>query len=289
MLPSFINDRLNSIAKSEGFTDYTIDTKAGSNHGDNFLGVMTAITLSGTKGLNGKSRKEELHLICKMPPANEIRNRNFKTDIVFERELYMYGTVLPAFVRFQRERGLAECDQFLSFPKAYVCERDSETGTYLLIMEDLRPRNFQMWPKENCVPLNHELLVMTELGKLHGLSFAMKDQRPHEFHTLKPTTDTLSQIILHGKMRTFMEKTIERAASVLKNPAHKKMMLDFEKTFVKTVDSFLVGAWAKEYGVINHGDCWNNNFLFEYADDNVSCCCFLFRNDNEYSKSLTHK
>lgn len=270
MLSEFVTDRLHKIAKSEGFTDYTIETAAGSKHGDNFLGVMAAVTLSGTKGLNGKSRNDELHLICKMPPANETRNRNFKTDIVFEREIYMYGTVLPAFMRFQRERGLPESDQFSSFPKVYACERNVENGTFLLIMEDLRPKNYQMWPKEKVVPLNHELLVMRELGKLHGLSFAMKDLSPHEFHTLKPQTDTLSEIILHGKMRTFIHKTIQRSANVLKNPAHRKLMLDFEKTFVKTIDSFLVGPWSKEFGVINHGDCWNNNFLYEYADENVS-------------------
>lgn len=292
MLPDFVNDRLHKIAKNEGFTDYKIDTKSGSNHGDNFLGVMTAVTVSGTKGLNGKSRNEELHLICKMPPANELRNKNFKTALVFDREIFMYSTVLPTFMRFQRECGLDESEQFSSFPKVYACEKDPENESFLLIMEDLRPKNYQMWPKEKVVPLNHELLVMQELGKLHGISFAMKDQRPHEFHTLKPTTDMLMEI-LNGKMSTFVHKTIQRAASVLRNPAHKKIMIDFEKTFLKEMHTFLVGPWSKEFGkllrgflylyiivsllifhfsssaVINHGDCWNNNFLFEYTNDNV--------------------
>lgn len=230
---------------------------------------MTAVTLSGTKGSNGKIRNDELHLICKMPPNNEIRNKNFKTDVVFSREIYMYSVVLPAFMRFQREKGLAVSDQFSAFPKTYVCENDAENGGFLLIMEDLRPQNYVMWPKEKVVPLDHEMLVLQEIGKFHALSFAMKDQRPHEFHALKPTTDTLSEIILHGKMRVFMEKTIQRAANVLINPAHKKLMLDFQKTFVKTIGSFLTGPWNKEFGCINHGDLWNNNILFQYADDNV--------------------
>lgn len=254
MLPNFITDRLHKIAKSEGLTDYTIETKAGSNHGDNFLGIMTAVTLVGTKGLNGHSRKSELHLICKMPPNNEMRNKNFKTEMVFDREIYMYSVVLPAFQRFQQEKGVNESDQFRSYPKTFVCEKDPETNRFLLIMEDLRPKNYQMWPKEKCVPLDHELLVMQEIGKFHGISFAMKDQQPHEFHALKPTTDTLTEIILRGKLRTFMERTLERATNVLKNPAHKKLMENFQKTFVKTTDGFLNGPWSKEFGCINHGD-----------------------------------
>lgn len=275
MLPEHITNRLHKIAKSEGFSDYKIETKAGSNHGDNFLGVMTSVTLTGTRGLNGKSRAEELHLIIKLPPSNETRQKNFKTDLVFDREVYMYSKVLPAFVRFQQEKGLSEADSFLSFPKVYSCEEDFENNTYILIMEDLRPKNYQMWPKEKTVPLNHELLVMKELGKLHGISFAMKDQRPNEFDEFKGIKDTLSELVLHGKMRSFMNKSIERAANVLKNPEHKKLMLNFRKTYVETIDDFLAGPLSKEYGVINHGDCWNNNFLYQYSDDNVSDINFL--------------
>lgn len=275
MLPEHITNRLHKIAKSEGFSDYKIETKAGSNHGDNFLGVMTSVTLTGTRGLNGKSRAEELHLIIKLPPSNETRQKNFKTDLVFDREVYMYSKVLPAFVRFQQEKGLSEADSFLSFPKVYSCEEDFENNTYILIMEDLRPKNYQMWPKEKTVPLNHELLVMKELGKLHGISFAMKDQRPNEFDEFKGMKDTFSELVLHGKMRSFMNKSIERAANVLKNPEHKKLMLNFRKTYVETIDDFLAGPLSKEYGVINHGDCWNNNFLYQYSDDNVSDINFL--------------
>lgn len=275
MLPEHITNRLHKIAKSEGFSDYKIETKAGSNHGDNFLGVMTSVTLTGTRGLNGKSRAEELHLIIKLPPSNETRQKNFKTDLVFDREVYMYSKVLPAFVRFQQEKGLSEAESFLSFPKVYTCEEDFENNTYILIMEDLRPKNYQMWPKEKTVPLNHELLVMKELGKLHGISFAMKDQRPNEFDEFKGIKDTLSELVLHGKMRSFMNKSIERAANVLKNPEHKKLMLNFRKTYVETIDDFLAGPLSKEFGVINHGDCWNNNFLYQYSDDNVSDINFL--------------
>lgn len=285
MLPEYITKRLDKIAEAERFTDYNYEMKAGSNHGDNFLGVMTAITLTGNKGENGKSYTDLLHLLCKAPPSNPARNENFKTDVVFKRELYMYSTVLPAFTRFQIEKNLSESERLTSFPRVFVCEECTENDTYILIMEDLRPKRYEMWPKELVVPLPNELLVMRELGKLHGISFAMKDQRPHEFDALKPNTDPLSQIILHGKLRIFIDKSIERAANALKNPAHKQLMLDFGKTYVETIDSFVIGPLSKEFAVINHGDCWNNNFLFQYSDAwcqcTVSCDCvsriYLFK------------
>lgn len=270
MLPEYISKLLHKIARTEGFTDYEFETKAGSNHGDNFLGVMISVTISGTKGQNGKSKTEKLHLICKVPPSNENRRKNFKTDLVFDREIFVYSKLLPTFVRFQQDKGLSESDSFVSFPKAYASEVNHESGTYTLIMEDLRPKNYEMWPREKVIPLDHELFVMRELAKFHAISFAMKDQRPDQFEEFKQMKDNFGELLFRGKLRSFMNRTVERAAEVLKNPDHKKYMENFRKTYVEIVDEYLTGASSKEFANIGHGDCWNNNFLFKHDDKDVS-------------------
>lgn len=43
-LPDYITKHVHKIAKSEGFTSYTIETEADSKHGDNLVAIMTAIT-----------------------------------------------------------------------------------------------------------------------------------------------------------------------------------------------------------------------------------------------------
>lgn len=97
----------------------------------------------------------------------------------------------------------------------------------------------------------------------------MKDQRPNEFDEFKKMQDTFSPLCIRGKLRSFMNKSVERAASVIKNPEHKKIMLNFRNTFADTIDDFLLGPSSKEFGIIGHGDCWNNNFLFQYRDNDV--------------------
>lgn len=212
MLPEYVSNCVHKVAKNEGFTDYKIETKAGSAHGDNFLGIMTAITLKGTRGKNGQSKSEELHLLCKAPPKNVIRQKNFSSSLVFSREIYIYSKLLPALVRFQQEKNLNAADSFLSFPKVYACEVDEKKQSYILIMEDLRPKNFEMWPKDQTIDVEHELIVMKELGKYHGVSFAMKDQRPHEFDQFKTLSDIFVNIFVKTAIKSFIKTLIDRNA-----------------------------------------------------------------------------
>lgn len=264
MLSEYITKLLHKIAKSENFLDYKIETKAGSNHGDNFLGVMIAVSISGIKNQNGKNVEDKLHLICKIPPSNEIRKRN--CSFGFGREVYVYSKILPAFIKFQQEKGLSDAESFQSFPKVYVSEFIEENSSYILIMEDLRPKRYVMWPKEELISLDHELLILQELGKFHAISFAMKDQKPKEFEEFTQLKDASVEIIFKGKLVVLITKAIERAINAVEKPEYKKLLGNFQKDFTDKLEYLLTGSPSKQFPVIGHGDCWINNFLFQYDD-----------------------
>lgn len=261
----FITTGVKKVAKNAGFIDFTIETTAGSQHGDNFLSVMTAITVSGMRMVDGTTRADKLYLICKAPPLSEIRKKNWKSKMVFDREIYIYTKLLPAFDRFQRERGLSEADSFLAYPKVYACEMNEINDMYILIMEDLTMRNFKMWPKNVLITLDHQLMVLRELGKYHAISFAMNDQRPNEFAEFKQLTDVTFDIIINGSLKNHFDKIIERAANEMQNPKHAEIFDKFRKTYTKSMENLLLGEIGTEFAVIRHGDCWNNNFLFKYG------------------------
>lgn len=258
-----IKDYINVIAEREGFLDYTFETKAGSNEGDNFVGVLTAIKIIGTKREN-PFKNVELHLICKMPPLEVILKGG--PQPMFIREIYVYTKLLPAFVRFQREKGLSVTDSFLSFPKVYASEANDEKGLYILIMEDLRAKNYEMFPKEQTIDIDHELLVMQELGKFHGISFAMKDQRPHEFKEFKILRDAKFEHDLKDQVDTFIKANIEMTIKTLINPKHKKLMENFQLTYENMIEDYLLGVSSDDFAIVTHSDCWSNNILFQYDD-----------------------
>lgn len=269
LLPDCIAKRLHRIAENEKFIDYKFETKPGSNATDNLLGVMLAVTINGIRELNGKIESDKLSLICKMPPNNLKRRKIFKIDKVFDREIYTYSKLLPTFVQFQKDKGLSDIDSFISFPKIYAAEYDEEDDTHILIMEDLRAKNYEMWPKAKTIRFDLQMAAMNELGKFHACSFAIKDQRPDEFAEFKELSDNFKEVF-SNKMKTFLIQSIERVARAMKDPFHKELVEHFQNTFEDTMNNCFLKEVCDQFGVVGHGDCWNNNFLFRCDGEKVS-------------------
>lgn len=265
-LPDYVLSILDRIAKDEGFRDVTKEFQAGSQHGDNFLGVITSVTLKGTR--HGVPNCQ-LHLLCKLAPENEHRREAYQTSAAFGRELYAYQTILPTFLKFQKEKGVNENECFTSYPKCYATIADNETGQFLIIMEDMRPKGFAMWPKNQPMAVDHCQLVMEQLGRFHGISFALKDQRPDDFEKFKELNDLYLPILKAPVLEIVYTKSLERAVNVVTNEDHKNKMQVLSKQWKDELYDCLSSDESKKFGIVSHGDCWNNNFLFKY-DKQVS-------------------
>lgn len=267
-IPDFLTEMLSDIAQQEGFTKHKLEVESGSNHGDNYIGVMTSVKLIGDRVKDGAVSTETLNLICKLVPASKERRDAFQSVVAFEREIYMYTRLLPTFVKFQQEKGLTPDESFLSFPKVYAWKADKVNESYALIMEDLRSKQFVMWPRHDPIDLAHEKLLLAQLGRFHGVSMALKDQRPDVFAEFKKLDDVVSIILEKGNTQGMLDGALDRALAALKNDQHKELVKGLKVNFLSTLRESFTTEANERFGVINHGDCWINNFLFQY-DANV--------------------
>lgn len=136
-------------------------------------------------------------------------------------------------------------------------------------MENLRPKNFKMLTKEEKLTIDHILLTMKGLGKMHAVSFAMKDQRPEEFSEFKKYKDLYAKLMLTS-LKPLSKSSIDRATAVLENPKHKQIMHRFRETFHQRIERIKDDLHCDEFGVIIHGDCWSNNIMYQQSNDDVS-------------------
>lgn len=266
MLNGFITKLLRGIAAEENIIDYYLETDAGSKHGDNFQGIMIAVKLVGWKEINGEMQSVTKHLLCKIPPSCSKRRQFFQTISVFEREVDIYSKLLPLFSRFQEEKGLDGEDNFSSYPKVHVAMSDKVNDQHILIMEGLRFRNFQMFPKERRTNIEHAVLVMTEMAKYHAIALAMKDQRPNCLDEFKEN-DMVIQSIKFGKLHRMFEESLDLCSRAVKNVKYKQSIADLKGNFEEILEKCASKEYIGDTGIIIHGDPWNNNLLFSYKDD----------------------
>lgn len=158
---------------------------------------------------------------------------------------------------------------FHAFCKCYHTI-DSE-GNEALFLEDLKQRHFEMLNhRTDDITLEHASLVMSALGKLHGLTFVLKNQSPKKFQDL---VHQMPEVFICGTddyLREFFEELKSRIMGSLDSNRDSAIISKLTRLFgeshfdiaMRCVD----GAAAEPYAVICHGDCWNNNFLFKYDE-----------------------
>lgn len=283
-LPEYVVRLLDKIAIAEGFSNHTIETAAGSKHGDGFMSLMVSATIVGERNRNGKKSSDKLQLLCKLRPSNAERRKEFLSEEVFAREVLAYNKILPLFAEFQREKGLTNDDSFNAYPKCYAAVADADRDEYVLIMEDLRARGYVMLPKALSLMPDHAYAVIERLAKLHAISFALQDQRPNacnEFNNL----EDLFKCFQTQNARALFTSSYERAAMVLENPEHIKIAEDLKNNMERHFDDCIGLGVANPFSALLHGDCWNNNILFQYKDGDVSVHSIktnIFQNSQYY-------
>lgn len=251
---------LDKVAYAEGFKNYVIKVVHGSAIGDGFIGLIFKVSITEVDS------DKNLNLVLKTPPTNEARKNQFGAMGLFKREVYMYNVVLPEFVKFQHEKKISESMGFFNFPKVYFAEFDEEKNDSLIIMEDLRESGFKLYNKYKTTDYEHAKLLMTSLGRFHAISFGLKICKPDIFEPFKELTDFFAEQFSNEQMLPMLQGSIDQAIGILdesdvKSKERLEKLKDNCQELLKTLTS---SQNAEPFAVVGHGDCWSNNFMYQY-------------------------
>ncbi|XP_055614514.1 uncharacterized oxidoreductase dhs-27-like [Uranotaenia lowii] len=263
-IPQYLYDAIDKLAPGEGFTpgQYKVSFETGSGKGDGFVGEMfRAYIREGDRNMT---------VLCKIPPRNEARRRQFGSLAIFEREVLAYSKLLPAMYEFQRERGVTEELKlgFFNAPKCYYAAHEESLEQSVVVMDDLRLEGYRMWNK--LVPVNYEhvRLMMIKLGKLHAVSFALKDQRPEVFEQFK-VPDPMSSIMLQIEgFQQVMLHSLDRAIALVDSGETKTLLKlqNLRENLMTDLVKMSESPGAEPYAILGHGDCWVNNMMYLYQN-----------------------
>lgn len=262
-ITDYIRESLDKVAKTEGFTNYELLVDHGSSIGDGFVGIMIKVKIQEIDS------KKFLHVLAKVPPESKTTREFMKLMAFFEREVYIYNNFLPLIIEFQNEMKIKWTEGFFNFPKVFYADYDKEKDDAIIIMEDLRNFGYKMWDKSKPVNFEHSKLLMVTLGKLHALSFAMKIKKPEIFEKFKELNDYVSQNFKEGQHKDYFIESMKKAIESL-SPSDKESKQKFQNladNFIEVLMDVTTANLIEPFGVVGHGDCWINNYLFHYESD----------------------
>ncbi|XP_023012806.2 uncharacterized protein [Leptinotarsa decemlineata] len=247
---------IEQIAHQNGFDVFDLEVSSGSEKGDNYLGIITRVTV--------KDEKRKIELILKSASTNDAFRRSAPVHKLFCREIHIYDKIFPAFQMFQKEFNIP--DPFLGHAKLYG--KSQKNGNECLIMENLIESGYSMWNRKQPMDSAHILAVLCEYAKFHATSLAYRHKRPEAFAEL---TKDIQHHVLKEEMenRKKMESYSNAAVAnglkaVSDDPAAVEVL---ERLQAELPDYLMAILRNPELNIlVNHGDNWCNNIMFKYED-----------------------
>lgn len=164
---------------------------------------------------------------------------------------------------FQESKGIGILGGFNEIPRClHTCDLEFHE---ILIFEDLKHFGFEMFDRHSEVKFPHAVLVMRVLGKLHAISYGLRDQNFERLHPYRKMVDLFTVRKSSSLLRQYIDMQVEKAKNTLNSDDGvllAKMSDMFSNGAMKVILECVNGELAEPFSVICHGDCWNNNLLF---------------------------
>lgn len=134
---------------------------------------------------------------------------------------------------------------------------------FVIVLEDIRPQGFKLWQKTKTATIENMQLIMREMGKLHGISMAMKHQRPKEFAKFEKNIDLCREYIKSKSVQAMFEASYDQAITSLKKDEHKSIMRELKQNFSHYYNSVL--SEKCRFAVICHGNFLDTLSIYQYG------------------------
>lgn len=231
--------------------------------GDSYLSELIRIRIFG-KTETGSSK--HVQVILKNIPKNVCRRLTYRSDEFFKNEINFYQKVLPVLLEFQAKKNVSE--PFVNYTKLFLALIDGVHD--VICLEDASLEDFGSAVRQEGIDLEHCKLCFRILAQYHALSFAMRDQEPEKFEQI---SNEIFETYYAERLWSWYERFWKRLCGIAIDAVEKeypdsiyeKKIKEFcvPETYKKMIDAV---EDTKATGVISHGDCWTNNFLFKYVE-----------------------
>ncbi|KAM7360757.1 uncharacterized protein ACRADG_007524 [Cochliomyia hominivorax] len=221
----------------------------GENYATVMLKVQADVLLT-----NGSTHRQTFML--KVAHDTDLYRNEMSKWEMFISESGMYRDIKPDFEKLYADAGLR-----VEFgAKSYDLSTDKE----YILLEDLSVRGFKNAKRQDCLDMEHCKSVLKKIAQFHAASAVRVEQKgmfekPYLNGFLIDESKNLCKIMFDTSIPHLL-KTIKN----LEN--YEDCYEQIKKLSVNITDIMFEESRLDEsdFNVLNHGDCWSNNIMFQY-------------------------
>lgn len=253
-----IRTYIKKALENDRFINYVI-TLASTGKPEGYASDMNFASVLVTTD-TGAEESFEVAVKCTKATTDEVTKKAFK------RESYLYGTILPEFIRFQKQNNIQ--DIFNSVPKYYKTIEDQNMS--VIVLENLKKRDYRLYDRKKPLDLDHVKLVLREYGKFHAISFALRNKSKDVFEKLVANYEELYISGIVNFLSKMIQKRMEITCDILKKFNKPELYEICHKILERNASTAMIELLqtVEPKSAILHGDCWSNNFMYEYESEN---------------------
>lgn len=205
----YITEVLEKIAKEHNFVNYNITIEPIYSDGANYSSTLYNIIIKE----NGNTH----NMFAKLAALGEkIRSENPQ---FYQKEIFAYTKLAKIYDTLQDEHQVPEKNR-LSFPKFYGCK----TSTYkeVIVLENLVAKGYQLYNRLKSIDWEYATAAVTELSKMHALSFAYSIYHPEDFNKVVDELN-FQWSLEKGNLSDHFEATSARAVELVQETTREQL------------------------------------------------------------------
>lgn len=255
---SFIENILRKHYQDEALTVKNLKIRQCGGKGDSYASLMYRVGTFFCTGKDAESVKF-LSLVVKTLPENEMAieklgNGNYNVQ---NKEMEMYARMIPEFRRLLESIG-EDAD---IFPAVLAVEKSLD----VIVLEDLTEKKFVMADRYIGLDLDHILMALRKLARMHAVSVMIHQKDPQAFENLDTGFFTRKTDAFHVMFESLCEALIEEVKTWEGFEYYAKKLTGVRKNLVVNAQRAF-DCDDGDFHVLCHGDLWTNNLMYKYDE-----------------------
>lgn len=259
LTPEYIENMLRGFFKDDSLLVGKFQVQPGSSVGDNYVSQIFRVNVDYSR----QNQQQSICIIAKVMPNTDLSKEMNKGIDFFKVEKLMLTETLT----LMYEKLLEHNENERFFPFLYNLDIDNK----MIFMEDLKAEGYQMVDRKTPLDLEHSLLVIKSLAKMHAAGYLLLKENPAYKEKY------LDYLWRKEKEENLMFKLVEGSLTCLVNSLDVWPISEEDKNVFRNFRGNLYEKLADNYSrketsfnVLLHGDCWLNNIMFKYENEKLT-------------------